>query len=305
MTGAARALPRLVVYLFWTLMGVPLQFVAVTLRLRLAERIPLLYHRGVCRIIDIRVVRRGAISTARPTLFVCNHTSYIDISVFGALIPGAFIAKREVESWPLFGLLAKLQRSVFVERHRGRAAEHRDEMVERLAAGDNLILFPEGTSNDGNRVLPFKSALFAVAERMPRGAPLTVQPVSIAYTKVGGLPMLRHTRPLFAWYGDMELVGHLWRMVGHGPVTVEVEFHPAVTFDRFGSRKLLAAHCHARVAAGASAAIHGNPRQTAPFVAARKAGILTLEGAMLHSKNDHKAAEFSLVPWSALLAPVR
>lgn len=269
MTGAARAFPRLVVYLFWTLLGAPFQLVAVVFGLRLAERIPLLYHRGVCRIIDVRVVRRGGMSPARPTLFVCNHTSYLDISALGALIPGAFIAKREVASWPLFGLLAKLQRSVFVERRPGRAAAHRDEMAERLATGDNLILFPEGTSNDGNRVLPFKSALFAVAERAPRDAPLTVQPVSIAYTKVGGLPMLRHTRPLFAWYGDMELAGHLWRMVGHGPVTVEVEFHPAVTFDRFGSRKLLAAHCHARIATGVSAAIHGEARQTAAFAASR------------------------------------
>jgi 1-acyl-sn-glycerol-3-phosphate acyltransferase len=269
MTGAARALPRLVVYLSWTLLGLPFQFVAVAMGLRLAERIPLLYHRGVCRIIDVRVARRGRMSTMRPTLFVCNHTSYLDISVLGALIPGSFIAKREVASWPLFGLLAKLQRSVFVERRPDRAAEHRDEMAERLAAGDNLIFFPEGTSNDGNRVLPFKSALFAVAERVSRDAPLTVQPVSIAYTKVSGLPMLRHTRPIFAWYGDMELAGHLWRMIGHGPVTVEVEFHPAVTADQFGSRKLLAAHCHAAIAAGVSAAIHGEPRQTAASVAAQ------------------------------------
>ena len=81
------------------------------------------------------------------------------------MIPGSFIAKAEVRSWPLFGLLARLQRSVFVERRVSRTVKHRDEIHKRLLEGDNLILFPEGTSNDGNRVLPFKSAFFGVAEK--------------------------------------------------------------------------------------------------------------------------------------------
>src|SRR3546814_6911519 len=83
-------------------------------------------------------------------------------------------------------------------------------MTRRLEAGDDLVLFPEGTSGDGNRVLAFKSALFSVAERRPQGEPLTVQPVSIAYTRLDGLPLGRYLRPFFAWYGDMELGPHLW-----------------------------------------------------------------------------------------------
>ncbi|MFQ5958041.1 MAG: lysophospholipid acyltransferase family protein [Alphaproteobacteria bacterium] len=264
---AARALPRLVVYLAWTLMLMPLQVVALALGSRLAERIPLAYHRSVCCIIGLRVERRGATSSARPTLFVCNHTSYLDITALGSLIPGSFVAKREVAGWPLFGTLAKLQRSVFIERHRRRTGEHRDEMAGRLAAGDTLILFPEGTSDDGNRVLPFRSGLFAAAEQRLDGAPVTVQPVSIAYSGLGGFPMLRAMRPFFAWYGDMELTSHLWTMLGRGPVTVVVEFHPPVTIDRFGTRKALAAHCHAVITAGVSAAIHG----TAPRPARRSA----------------------------------
>ena len=283
MKGAARAAPWLVLYLAWTLALLPIQIVALLMSPRLAERIPLLYHRAVCRILGLAVERRGAMSAARPTLFVCNHTSYIDIEVLGAIVPGCFVAKREVAAWPLFGLLARLQRTV-VERHAAtpprsasscpsrarcspRHARHtaaqRDVMGERLDAGDNLILFPEGTSNDGNRVLPFKSALFAVAERRVGGAALTVQPVSIAYSKLDGLPMMRHMRPYFAWYGDMELAGHLWRMLGVGAATAVVAFHPPVTLDAFGSRKALSVHCRAAIAASVSEAIHGAPPRRA------------------------------------------
>ena len=257
MRGPVRAAPRLALYLGWTLLLLPLQIVAVLFGLGLAERLPLVYHRGVCRILGLTVERRGVMSATRPTLFVCNHTSYIDVEVLGAIIPGCFVAKSEVASWPLFGLLAKLQRSVFVERHARHTGAQRNAMTERLENGDNLIVFPEGTSNDGNRVLPFKSALFSVAERRIDGAALVVQPVSIAYAGLHGMPMPRHMRPYFAWYGDMELAGHLWRMLGVGAATVVVEFHSPVTIEGFGTRKALSSHCHTVIAAGVSAAIHG------------------------------------------------
>src|SRR3546814_8218171 len=108
-------------------------------------------------------------------------------------------------------------------------------MTRRLEAGDDLVLFPEGTSGDGNRVLAFKSALFSVAERRPQGEPLTVQPVSIAYTRLDGLPLGRYLRPFFAWYGDMELGHHLWHAIGLGRVTVMVEFHEPVRSEEHKS----------------------------------------------------------------------
>ena len=94
------------------------------------------------------------------------------------------------------------------------------------------MLFPEGTSSDGNRVLPFKSALMgaAEAEMARRPAHVTVQPVSTAYTGIHGMPMGRENRPLFAWYGDMELVPHLWEALKTGPLDVVVEFHPPLTW---------------------------------------------------------------------------
>jgi 1-acyl-sn-glycerol-3-phosphate acyltransferase len=136
-------------------------------------------------------------------------------------------------------------------------------MQKRLEQGDNLILFPEGTSNDGNRVLPFKSALFGVAEKEIGGQPLTVQPVSISYIRLDGIPVGRRYRPYFAWYGDMEMAGHLWNVFGLGQTTVAIEFHQPVTIAQFASRKLLSAHCERVVAEGVSRAIHGRLKKAA------------------------------------------
>lgn len=258
-----RALLRILAYVGLTLPLMPVQAVALALRLRLRRTLPLWYHRQCCRILGFDLERHGRRSGRHPTLFVANHVSYFDIMVFGALIPASFVAKAEVARWPLFGWLARLQRTAFIERRGARTAEHRDALQQRLEAGDDLILFPEGTSGDGNSVLPFKSALFSVAEFRPGGKPLTVQPVSIAYTRLDGVPMGRYLRPFFAWYGDMEMGGHLWEAAGLGRVSVVVEFHPPVTIEAFGSRKALAAHCERQVAAGVSSALAGRPQRAA------------------------------------------
>jgi 1-acyl-sn-glycerol-3-phosphate acyltransferase len=255
-----RATLRLIVYLALTLSLIPVQAAALGLGSRLAERLPTFYHRLCCRILGITVERRGVPSTARPTLFVCNHTSYIDITVLSSAMPVSFVAKAEVAGWPLFGLLAKLQRTVFVDRKRGSTLEQRDGISARLAAGDNLMLFPEGTSDDGNRILPFRSALFSVAEnRDGSREPLVVQPVSLAYTRLDGFPLGYAMRPLIAWYGDMAMGSHLWRLAGLGKLTATVEFHRAVTIAEFRSRKGLAEHCQRMVASGVAAALAGRP----------------------------------------------
>ncbi|HEY4134513.1 MAG TPA: lysophospholipid acyltransferase family protein [Alphaproteobacteria bacterium] len=228
MRSQLRAIVRLAIYAVWTLLLLPVQMVAVVFGLRLASRLPRVYHRGCCRIIGIDLVVRGAPSDAHPVLFVANHASYLDITVLGALIRGSFVAKAEIAHWPFFGLLARLQRSVFIERRSAHAAQHRDEIARRLAAGDDLILFPEGTSSDGNRILPFKSALFSVAEREVDGRPLAVQPVSVAYLKLDGLPIGREWRPNVAWYGDMSMMGHAWNLFTLGKLTVEVGFQPLI-----------------------------------------------------------------------------
>lgn len=259
-----RALRRVVLYVGFTLLLMPAQALFVLFNLRLARELPYRFHRRGCRLLGVSVEKVGEPARDHPVLFVANHVSYFDIPVLGSLLRASFVAKAEIASWPFFSWLAKLQRSVFVDRRRSQTGGQRDEIAARLAARDDLVLFAEGTSGDGNRVLPFKSALFAVAEREVEGRPLTVQPVSITYTRLDGMPMGRFLRPFFAWYGDMSLPGHAWEALGLGVVTVVVQFHEPVTVADYGSRKALAEHCHRVVAEGVADALAGKvgaPRQ--------------------------------------------
>lgn len=249
-------------YFAFSLLTIPVQGLALVASRRMAGEFPIFYHRVCGRILGLRVRARGEISPG-PTLFVSNHVTYIDIPVLASLIRGSFIAKAEVAKWPFFGILARLQRTVFIERRGSRTAEQRDQLSNRLKRYENLILFAEGTSNDGLRPLPFKSALFAAAQVEVDGKPVTVQPVSVAYTKLDGRPVGRNFRPYYAWYGDMDLLSHFWEWTGLGLVTVEVVFHPPVTLAEFDSRKDLAAHCHRVVAhsvAGANAGVRPGAR---------------------------------------------
>jgi 1-acyl-sn-glycerol-3-phosphate acyltransferase len=269
--STALRLSRVALFLAWTVPLMPVQAVGLLLRRPWVATFPRFYHRWCCRILGLRVRRIGHPAAARPVLFAANHISYIDITVFGSLIAGSFVAKSEVAGWPLFGWLAKLQRSVFIDRRVRSTVEQRDSIAGRLAAADALILFPEGTSGNGNRVLPFKSALFSVADRAGSGT-LVVQPVSIAYTRLDGMPIGRALRPLFAWYGAMAMAPHLWRVLGLGTVEVIVEFHRPTTFAESGSRKMLARYCQERVAAGLEAALTGRrqpPGSSSPLTQRR------------------------------------
>ena len=255
---------RMIFYIAWTLALMPVQAIGLLLRRRWTARLPRFYHRQCCRILGFGVRQIGEPVDARPVLFTPNHVSYTDIPVLGSLIAGSFVAKSEVAGWPLFGWLAKLQRSVFVDRQVRSTAQQRDAIAERLAAGDALILFPEGTSSDGTFVLPFKSALFSVV--FGREQPVTVQPVSVAYTRLDGLPIGRRLRPYFAWYGDMALAAHVWRLLGLGDIEVVVEFHPPAKVAEFASRKALAEFCQQRVVNGFGRLLSG--RDDAPPAAA-------------------------------------
>lgn len=249
---------RLLAYLLLTLVMVPAYLLVSALRVTSAIRwMPVIYHRIVCYVLGIRVRVHGTRSAVTPTLFVCNHVSYLDIEVLGGLVPGSFVAKAEVANWPFFSTLAKAQRTIFIERRSGKTSASRDEMLRRLNTGDNLMLFPEGTSSDGTRVLPFRSALFGVAQLRRDGRPIAVQPVAIAYTRLDGIPLGRYWRPLFAWFGDLDLVPHLWQMVCLGETEAVVTFFPPVDIDRLGDRKKLAEYCFREVSGAVQAANTG------------------------------------------------
>ncbi len=257
MASPLRAFLRIAVYLVLTAALLPVQLFALQFSRPLSIRLPLTYHRLCTKILGFQIRTHGKIKKEAPILFVCNHTSYSDIAIIGSLLPASFVAKSEVANWPFFGVLAKLQRTLFVDRRRKRTSHQRDAIIKRLEAGDNLILFPEGTSSDGNIVLPFKSALFSVAQEEPLGKPLFIQPVSVAYTRLDGMPIGRALRPYFAWYGDMTLAPHFWEVSGLGQITVDVIFHCPVTLSEYNTRKELADYCHAVVEQGVSLANAG------------------------------------------------
>ncbi len=236
-----------------TLPLMPLQQLFVWFWPRMARAFPMHYHRLVCRILGIRVEVTGNPPAKGPLLIASNHVSWLDVVVLSAVAPVSFVAKKEVGSWPFFGCLARLQRTVFVDRNRRHATGNsRNDMRERLRTGDILVLFPEGTSSDGRSVMPFKSSFFGAAEIEG----VLVQPVSIAYRGHRNLPMNRRLMPSYAWYGDMDLAPHLLEALATGPVEVAVICHPPLSLSGELNRKALARHAEEEVRKGVTHALH-------------------------------------------------
>lgn len=242
-----------------TLPLMPVQQLFVWFWPRMARAFPMYYHRLVLRILDVRVNIDGEVLKQGPAILAANHVSWLDIVILSSVAPVSFIAKRDVNAWPLFGALARLQRTVFVDRDRRHTTgTSRDEMQERLKTGDVLVLFAEGTSGDGARVLPFKSTFFAAAEHPG----VLVQPLSIVYTGHRNLPMTRRLRPLYAWYGDMEMPPHLWEAAAHGPIEVKIICHAPLSITDHGNRKSLAKQAEEAVRQGLMHSLHGGAKMS-------------------------------------------
>lgn len=206
---------------------------------------------------------RGAPVDSRPLLIAANHSSWLDIIVISTLRDVSFIAKSEVGRWPGIGPMSQLQRTVFVNRERRSETGKVGNLIgERLKSGDVLVLFAEGTSSTGNQILPFKTALFGALDKALKGVneqtgesakTATVQPLTIAYTRLSGLPMGRQFRANVAWYGDMSLAPHLWNILKEGAIDVECVWGPAIAYEQSMSRKLLAQRCETIVRRNMSA----------------------------------------------------
>lgn len=240
-----------VVLVVLTLLLAPLQALAIRLEWPLARWLPLLWHRVACPLAGLRVIVNGSPSRYRPLLLVANHQSWADIMALGHVMPLSFIAKSEVRRWPGFGLLAQLQRTVFVVREdRRRTGEQADAIADRLSAGDAMVLFAEGTTSDGNAVLPFKTALFGAAQaalKRSGAGEVAIQPVSVAYVRAHGLPLGRFHRPLAAWPGDVGLGPHLLRFLSEGAIDVEISFGAPIAFTEASDRKAVARRAEAEV----------------------------------------------------------
>ena len=247
------------------------QAVALRLGLPLSRRLPVLFHRFLLALGGVRVHASGEPSARRPLLLVANHVSWLDIVTLTALQPVRFVSKAEVRSWPLIGWLARLQRSVFIDRgDRTTVAGKASEVVQALRAGDLVVVFPEGTTSDGRRVLFFKSGLMgAVREAMGEEA-LFVQPLAIAHTHAHGLPMGWAKRPLAAYPGRVRLMDSLRAVVSLAALDIHVDWGEVQPYPRGTPRKPFAAALEGRVRA-----MHAARIADARVIGSRAAGVAT------------------------------
>lgn len=249
-----RHAPRLALRLVAVLLNTALLFVPyVLLRLvdlivpsrQLSPYIARIWARLNLEIIGLRLVRRGKLAP-KTKVFVANHSSWLDIWALQAVLPGYFVAKSEVRSWPLVGFLARLSGAEFIQRNRRQSAKHANRLRERLDLGHALCFFPEGTSTDGLRVLPFKSTLFAALFEFGQHAELQVQPVSVRYKADRGLPT-----HFYALWGGMSLFQHLIGVLSHSRNgKLEITLHKPVKVQSFTDRKALSNYCEQAVREG-------------------------------------------------------
>ncbi|MGA0532393.1 lysophospholipid acyltransferase family protein [Hansschlegelia sp. KR7-227] len=242
----------------------PAQLLLIRLGSPLAQTIPLIFHRLAMKVVGVRVRMIGEPSRLRPLLIASNHSSWLDIPVLGSVSRMSFVAKSEIADWPVFGTLARLQRTIFVDRARRSAtASVNREMADRMVSGVPVILFAEGTSSDGNRVLAFRTSLLGAARAALAnggGETVAVQPVSVAYTHRNGLPLGRLGRPFVAWYGDMTFLNHLWSILRDGAIDATVTFGDPILADAATDRKRLAAEVERTVRRMTTDALLGRPK---------------------------------------------
>jgi 1-acyl-sn-glycerol-3-phosphate acyltransferase len=253
---------RTTLFVLMLMVTVPAQWLALKLKLPLLRSLPVWFHRTVLKILNIKVEVVGAPSgRERPLLFVSNHVSWLDIIVLGSTGPLVFIAKAEIANWPLFGTFARMQRSIFVDRNRRHGTGQVNQSIAKmLSGGDPVVLFGEGTSSDGNRVLQFRSALLGgLRDAMEENGRGFVQPVSIAYRKFHGIPMGRQNREIAAWYGDMDLVPHLLRVLKSGAIDVTLAFGKVMEVAHEDDRKTLSRNVESAVRRLNSLSLAGRP----------------------------------------------
>lgn len=239
--SAIKCLIVLLLVFIWTVVMTFTFFVSLFIPFFNSQKLPCFFHKGICFLLGIDVQFVGDFSKFKPTLFVSNHISYLDIVVLGQRIPAFFVAKSEVASWPVLNKLAKLQKTVFIERKTNKARKQIQQLRGYFEQEHNLILFPEGTSTNGAEVLPLKSSLFAAAESDK--VDVMVQAVSIVYTQYQGKGMNQAQRDSFAWYADMPFGAHFLKVLGLGKVKVVVSFNPSVSIKQYDTRKECALHC--------------------------------------------------------------
>lgn len=238
--SAARRWVKLVLFLLWILLWYVPFYIVYHGKLPIHGFCVKLFSRGILFILGVKVKVNGDITTQKPVLFVANHASYFDIFVLASVLPAVFIAKDEIPNWPVIGPLTRFSGSVYISRKMADTAKNMEAI--KKCGRSNFILFPEGTTSDGNRVKKFNSAFLELAKNLS-DKPMAVQPVTVAYTRICNIAMGNHYRPYFAWFGDMELAPHAADSLSFGGITAEVTLHEIAPKELLNDRKKLATYC--------------------------------------------------------------
>ena len=210
----------------------------------LGKWLPVIFHKLILWLLSINVEYDGNYKRVKDcNFFVSNRLSYLDIPILGSVFPLRFVAKSEVQFWPIFGFLSKLARTIFIKRKRSDSVIQKNKIFDLLSSGDKVCMFPEGTTSDGNRVLDFKSSSFSALENQK----FLIQPIIISYSDLNGIPINRWLRPVIAWYGDMDLKPHLLKLVSLRPIKIRLIYINPVCSSHFASRKDLSNYLEKKI----------------------------------------------------------
>jgi 1-acyl-sn-glycerol-3-phosphate acyltransferase len=230
-------------YVPFLIVGVPLQFL-ISRSPWFNNQIPRWFHWFGATFLGMKVNMIGTPSTDRATLIVSNHISWTDIVAVGSKADVTFVAKAEIRNWFFVGFMASLQRTLYVDRKkRSDAKRVSEEMGKRMASGGAVLLFAEGQSDLGTHVLPFRSALIGAAQHAMEeagAAEVMIQPLTIAYTKLQGLPVGRTDRSFIAWIKSKSVKQNIREILTGGTREVTLAFGTPRPLSAGSNRKELA-----------------------------------------------------------------
>lgn len=247
------AIIKLLAFAIFTLLLVIPQIIVLQFtKSRKSYILPHVWEKIVCQILGIRIHIHGSPETKHQTAYISNHLSYLDIPTLGSILKASFVAKRDVSGWPVFGFLSKMQQTAFISRTRTDAGAGSNTLESMLEQGKNLIMFPEGTSTDGQTIYPFKSSLFSIFFKNEQ-AEIAIQPITLKIITVDGHTVqTQQDRDLYAWHINMDtpLPAHLWTFAKSKGAVIDIIFHPVIWPKDTKDRKTLAKTCHDAVSNG-------------------------------------------------------
>lgn len=248
--GAYKVFLLFILNIFFLLPGLLISavfFIGKTRQMQLRTYGMMIWAKCLAAVLGLHIRTSGQRPQERGLFIASNHSSYTDILVIGSIIPSVFVAKAEVRSWPLFGLLAGIGGTIFVRRESQRSTLRAvKEAEERLLNSINVVIFPEGTTDDGRQVDRFRSSFF----KIPAEAHLPVLPLSIYYASVDNLPTAHAPANEMAWH-NTPLLPHFRNLLSKKKIEVRVHFNEVIDVSSASyNRKELADMAHQRTTEG-------------------------------------------------------